>query len=308
MDILIAIIQGLIITLLAPLASGFARWMRARMHTRRGPSIMQDYYDIAKLFKRQDVHSASSSFIHKLMPPLFVACMFLLGMGIPMITMYSPIPELGDIIFILYMMALPRFFFALSAIDSGDAYAGIGGIRELIVGILVEPSLILALFVAAIATGSTSVGGMATSIAAGVVSSPLGVIVAGIAFAIACYVELGKLPFDVAEAEQELQEGPLQEYSGPSLAMAKVAMSMKQIVVLSWFFAIFLPFGAATDTTPVLLLIGLVAWAVKMIIGFAACCVVENVVSRVRFKFMGRKTWAIFAVSVVALILCAVGV
>lgn len=54
-------------------------------------------------------------------------------------------------------------------------------------------------------------------------------ILAGIAFAIACYMELGKLPFDQAEAEQELQEGPLAELSGPSLAMAKLAMSMKQV-------------------------------------------------------------------------------
>ena len=58
MEIIVAILQALLLVLLAPLFSGTSRWLRAKMHTRRGPSIFQDYYDIAKLFKRQDVHHA----------------------------------------------------------------------------------------------------------------------------------------------------------------------------------------------------------------------------------------------------------
>ena len=126
MEIIIALVQALLLVLLAPLVSGSARWLRAKMHTRKGPSILQDYYDIAKLFRRQDVHPKDSSFVHKLMPPLFMGVLLVLAMGIPMITMASPIAWLGDIILVLYLLALPRFFFSLSAIDSSDAYAGIG--------------------------------------------------------------------------------------------------------------------------------------------------------------------------------------
>ena len=307
MEIVIAIIQALLLVLLAPLVSGTARWMRAKMHTRRGPSILQDYYDIAKLFKRQDVHSSTTSFVHKLMPPLFFGCMLVLAMGIPMITRFSPIPVLGDIILIIYLMALPRFFFSLSGVDSGSAYAGFGSIRELIVGVLVEPSMMLALFVAAIACGATNVGEMGMAIGSLSAGHPVALVVAGVAFFMACYIELGKLPFDMAEAEQELQEGPLSEYSGPSLALAKMSLSMKQIIVISWFAAIFLPWGSAVDMSIASLAIGLVAWLVKMGVIFFVCSVFENVVSRVRYKLMGRQTWTVVGIAAIALVLCVIG-
>lgn len=308
MNIIIAVVQALLLMFLAPFVSGSARWLRAKMHTRRGPSIFQDYYDIAKLFKRQDVHTAESSFVHKLMPPLFFGCMLVLALGIPMITRVSPIPVLGDIILVIYLLALPRFFFSLSAVDSGSSYAGIGGVRELLVGVLVEPSMMLALFVAALATGTTDIGGMGTAIASLSATSPVGVVLAGVAFACACYIELGKLPFDMAEAEQELQEGPLSEYSGSSLALAKMAMSMKQIIVVSWFAAIFLPWGSAVDMGLASLGIGLAVWLAKLLVIFFVCALYENVVSRVRYKLLGRQTWAIVGISAFAFVFCVLGI
>lgn len=307
MEIIIALVQALLLAPLAPLVSGSARWLRAKMHTRKGPSILQDYYDIAKLFRRQDVHPKDSSFVHKLMPPLFMGVLLVLAMGIPMITMASPIAWLGDIILVLYLLALPRFFFSLSAIDSSDAYAGIGGVRELIVGVLVEPAMMLALFTVALATGTTAIGGMGAAVADLSVSAPVGVLVAALAFFAACYIELGKLPYDLAEAEQELQEGPLSEYSGPSLAMGKMALSMKQIIVASWFIAIFVPWGAATELTIPALACGLAAWLVKMLVFFFICGVFENIVSRVRYKLVGRQTWAVVALALFGFVFCVLG-
>lgn len=308
MEIVIAIVQSLLLVLLAPLVAGFARWMRAKMHTRRGPSILQEYYDIAKLLKRQDLHTADSTFVSRVMPPLFFGTMVVLACGIPMITRFCPIPVLGDIITIIYLLALPRFFFALAAVDSSNAYSGVGGVRELIVGVLVEPSLMLALFVAALACGTTSVGVMGQTIGSLSATSPVAVVVAGIAFGIACYIELGKLPFDMAEAEQEIQEGPLAEYSGPSLAMLKVGMSMKQIIVVSWFIAIFLPFGSAVDISAGSLIIGLVVYLVKLFVIFFACSIFENVVARVRWKLAGRQTWSVVGIAVLALVFCVLGI
>lgn len=308
MEIIIACVQALLLVLLAPLVSGAARWMRAKMQTRRGPSIFQDYYDIAKLFKRQDVHTKDSSFIHRLMPPLFFGTMLVLAMGIPMITRLCPIPVLGDVILIIYLLALPRFFFALSAIDSGDSYAGVGGIRELLVGVLVEPSMILALFAAILAVGSSNVGVMGQAIGSFSAGSPVAVVLAGLAFFMSCYIELGKLPFDMAEAEQELQEGPLAEYSGPSLALVKMSLSMKQIIVVSWFLAIFVPFGSAVELTLPALAVGLVCYLVKLGIIFFLCSLFENVVSRVRYKLLGRQTWTVVGFAAFAFLFCVLGI
>jgi hydrogenase-4 component C len=307
-EMFVGIIQLALVIALAPLVSGFARWMRAKMHTRQGASVLQDYYDIAKLFKRTDLHTKESGFIHRIMPVLFLATVAVLTLGIPMITLASPVPALGDMILVIYLLALPRFFFALSSVDSGSSYAGVGGIRELIVGVLVEPTLILALFVTVLLTGSSNIGGMGEAIASLSIDRPIAVCVAGVAFAAACYIELGKLPFDAAEAEQELQEGPLSEYSGPSLATIKLAMSAKQIVVISWFLAIFLPFGAAAELTLSALAVGLVVFVVKLAVLLCVCCVFENVVSRVRFKLLGRQTWTVFGIAVFALVFCLFGI
>ena len=307
-NIIVGIVQALIVVAIAPFISGFSRWLRAKMHSRRGPSVWQDYYDIAKLFKRQDVHAQESSFVHRFTPILFIGCMLALVFGVPMISTVSPIPVLGDVILIVYLLALSRFFFSLCAIDSGDTYAGLGGVRELLVGVLIEPAMMLSLIVVAIATGTTYLGGIGYLLETFSASCPIAIVVAGVAFAVACYVELGKIPFDLAEAEQEIQEGPLSEYSGPSLALMKIAMSMKQIVIVSWFFAIFCPWGSSLDLSLVSILIGIVVWFVKVFLFFLVCGLIENSLIRVRYKFLGSKTWAIVGLSACAFLLCILGI
>jgi hydrogenase-4 component C len=307
-EIILGCVQAILLVSLAPLASGFARWMRAKMQTRHGPPVLQDYYDIAKLFKREDVHTKESGFVHRIMPGVFLGTLALLAMGMPTLTRACPLPFLGDIILVIYLCALPRFFFALSAIDSGSSYAGVGGIRELIIGILVEPAMLLALFVTALVTGTTNIGGMGQAIGSLSLAHPAAVIIAGIAFACACYIELGKLPYDLAEAEQEIQEGPLAEYSGPSLALVKMSLSMKQIVVLSWFIAIFVPFGSAVEMTVPALAIGLLAYLLKMIVIFFICTIIENVVARVRYRLLGRQTWVVVGISAFAFVFFIVGI
>lgn len=307
-QVILALVQGILIVLLSPLVSGIARKFRASMHTRRGPSVLQDYYDIAKLLKRQDVHSNQTSMISRIMPPIYIGTMIVLAMGLPVATCISPIPLLADVILIVYMLALPRFFFALSGLDSGSAYAGTGGVRELLVGTLVEPSLMLALFVAALACGTTNVGEMSLAVSTGSVAYPLAFIIAGVAFAVDCYIEMGKLPYDLAEAEQELQEGPLSELSGPSLAMMHIAVPMKQIVMVTLFIAIFLPFGSAVDFSFGSIAIGALVYVVKFAILMFVTMVLENVVSRVRWNLTGHQTWFVFAVSICALAFCVLGI
>ncbi|WP_163313946.1 NADH-quinone oxidoreductase subunit H, partial [Enterobacter hormaechei] len=87
-------------------------------------------------------------------------------------------------------------------------FAGIGASRELTLGVLVEPILVLSLIVVALIVGSTNVGTISATLAQGWVS-PTATLLALLACAFAAFIEMGKMPFDVAEAEQELQEGPL---------------------------------------------------------------------------------------------------
>lgn len=306
-NIVLGLAQGVLVMLVAPFFSGLGRVIRAKMHNRRGPSILQDYRDIAKLLARPESVSEDASFAIRIMPPLFFAVTFMLAMGLPIFTAESPLPVFGDAITIMYSLALARFFFSLAGVDSSNAYAGIGGIRELLMSVLIEPSMLLALFATALVCGSTDIATMGQHILAGDIQAPVAVVLAGIAFVAACYMELGKLPFDQAEAEQELQEGPLAELSGPSLAMAKLAMSMKQVVIVSWFCAIFMPWGEPQGMGAAAIL-GAVIFLVKCLIDFVVCGVIENSCSRSRFKVLGNQTWAVVGIAVLAFVFVIVGV
>ena len=307
-EIILAVVQPLLLLALAPLFSGFSRVLRAKMHGRKGPSIFQDYYDLAKLFKREDLRTENSGFPFRIMPVLFLATVLLLAMAIPLVTLRSPIPFLGDFILVVYLLVLPRFFFALASVDSSGSYPSVGGIRELLVSALIEPAIIIALFTVAISTGMSNLGDMAASIQAFAIDTPVAIVIAGCAMAACCYVELGKLPFDMAEAEQEIQEGPLAEYSGPSLAILKLAMTLKQMLMAGLFITLFLPFGNAAELTLPALASGTIWFYVKLSIVFLVCAVIENTVMRTRFKNLSRNTWMIVGCSVLSFVFLIVGV
>lgn len=305
--VLVALAQVLLLAAAAPLASGFARVLRAKMHTRRGPGPLQDYRDLYKLLRRQDVRPPASGFVFRLMPIVMPATLLAIATGLPILTRATPIAALGDLVTTVYLFALARFFFALSGLDSGSSFAGIGASRELTLGVLVEPAMLLALFVAALLAGSTNLGDIGSAIVDGHAQPIAATVLATVAFAFTCYVELGKLPYDMAEAEQELQEGPLTEYSGPSLALVKWSLSLKQLVVVAWFVGTFLPFGAAAELSIGALLVGFLAFAIKVAVIYGLVGIVENAVARARFRLTSRHTWLGIGVASLAFVFYLAG-
>ena len=288
---LLAVVQALALFAVAPLISGLSRFERAKMHTRRGPSIFQDYRDIYKLLRRQDLAPPEAGRVFQFMPVIMLAALMVIATGLPMLTSFTPISAVGDLITVVYLFALIRFFFSLSGLDTGSSFAGIGASRELTMGVLVEPIMMLALFVAALLAGSTNLGEIGTAIASGTVHSAAATLLAAGAFAFALYIELGKLPYDMAEAEQELQEGPLTEYSGPSLALVKWGLALKQTLVVGWFIGVFLPFGSATEMSFFGLIGGLIAFVIKLFVIFGVIAVIENSVARARFRLTPQHSW-----------------
>ncbi len=303
----LAIGQAAALLFLAPLVSGFCRVMRAKIHTRTGPGALQDYRDILKLLKRQEVVPHGAGLIFRAMPFILMATLLLIAMALPVLTLASPLNAIGNLFTVVYLLALVRFFFSLSGIDSGSSFAGIGASRETTMGALMEPVILLALFVAALLAGSTDLGRISASFGSlpgGSIAAELTVI-AAIAFAV--FVEMGKLPFDMTEAEQELQEGPLTEYSGPGLALLKWSISLKQIVMATILIGVFLPYGAAAAPTIATLLWAALAFALKLAIVFVVVALIENSVARNRFFMTSRATWAGFGIATLALVFYLVG-
>lgn len=303
---LFAVVQAISLLLLTPLFTGISRQIRAKMHSRQGPGIMQDYRDISKLLKRQSVAPRDSGFIFRVMPYVLLGSMLLLAMALPVVTTTSLFSGAGDLIIILYIFALFRFFFSLSGLDTGSPFAGIGASRELTLGVLVEPILFLGLLVVALIAGSTNIGSISAVMSQGWVS-PTATFLAMLACGFATFIEMGKIPFDVAEAEQELQEGPLTEYSGSGLALVKWGIGLKQVVVAVLFLSIFFPFGSASVLTAGSLLLALGLMLVKLLVIFVLASLVENSLARGRFLLTHHVTWLGFGVAALGFVFYLTG-
>lgn len=300
--VIFAVFQALLMLCLAPLATGFSRVIRARIHSRRGPGILQDYRDIGKLLRRQSVAPANASFVFWMMPWVLLTSLLLISMSLPTFTNMSPFPVSGDLITDIYLLAIGRFFFSLSGIDSNSMFAGMGSSRELTLGILIEPIFILAIFIMALGAGSTDLGVISHTVQSGEWVRPVTYLFAGIACAFAVFVEMGKLPFDSAEAEQELQEGPATEYSGAGLAMVKLGLGLKQLVVAQLFLAIFIPWGRAANLNGAELGSAALCLLVKLFVVFLLAGIVENCMARIRFLNMHRTVFPMIGGTVLALV------
>ncbi|GAW91099.1 respiratory chain complex I subunit 1 family protein [Calderihabitans maritimus] len=300
---LVGILQAALIMLTAPLLDGISRRVRARMHSRRGCSIFQTYYDLFKLLKREQTVPPQASWLFTTTPYILVAILLLLAMIIPSITLISPLGLVGDLFAVLYLMALIRFFFSLSGLDSGSTFAAAGSSREMMLAVLMEPAMIMVMLTLALLTGSSNLGIISTQVASGQISLLNPAFGIGlIAFFLATAVETGKLPFDLAEAEQELQEGPLTEYSGRGLALMKLALLMKQVIVIALFVALFLPFGGAANLSLGSLIWGTVIFLGKLLVFYVLLAFVENAVARYRIADVTTITSLSFGISLISFV------
>lgn len=289
--ILIGLLQALLIALAAPLFSGFARVLRAKMHSRHGPGILQNYYDLIKLMKRQEIVPVQGSLVFRFTPYLVIVAVLLVAMLLPILTTVSPFGWVGDMILAIYLLALVRFFTSVSGLAAGSTFGGMGARRELYLAALTEPVLLLVLFVMALLAGSTNLGVISGGVASGKVPYYATVWLGMISAAFVVFVEAGKLPFDLSEAEQELQEGPLTEYSGHGLALMKWGAYMKQLALVSLFLAVFVPFGSMTTPSVGAGLLALLIFLVKAAALYFVAAIVENGMARVRFIKAPATTW-----------------
>lgn len=304
---LLGLLQAVLLLLLAPLFSGISRMIRARIQSRRGPGVLQDYRDISKLLKRQNVLPENASWVSKVMPFVLISSVMVVAMSLPLFTRIAPLGAASDLITVVYLLALYRFFFSIAGLDSNSTFSGLGASREVTLGVLVEPILMLAFLVIALIAGSTNFAVMGSRLSEMYELYPIATIVAVVAAGFAVFIEMGKIPFDLAEAEQELQEGPLTEYSGPALALLKMGLSLKSIVVAAIFVSVLIPFGAADALSTTTVLAGLAIFFVKLVITFVLACVFENTLARTRFMLTGKLTVVGFGISVLAFVFYIAG-
>jgi formate hydrogenlyase subunit 4 len=253
------------------------------MQGRKGPGVLQPYYDLMRLFKKDMVVSSVTSWVFKAAPYVVFVSTIAAAMIVPVVTVKPAYSMMGDLIALIYILALSRFFMALAGLDAGTAFGGEGSSREMTVAILVEPMMMLALFTAAIAAGSTNIAVIAGK--QGSVYSPSHLLSLS-AFVVAIIAETGRVPVDNPDTHLELtmiHEGMILEYSGRYLALMEWAHYMKQMVLFTLAVDIFFPTGIANDVAFAGLILPLGIYAVKMLGMAVLMAAVESTRAKVRF-------------------------
>jgi hydrogenase-4 component C len=154
----------------------------------------------------------------------------------------------------------------------------------------------------ALLAGTTNLGWISTKVATGAFPYSLAYLLGMVAFGFAVYIEMGKLPFDLGEAEQELQEGPLAEYSGRSLAILKWSIYLKQLVLVALFVVLFIPFGAMTVFSLIAIVIAIFVFLLKAILWYFIAAIFENAMARTRFMNAPAMVWMALAMALLSFV------
>ena len=209
----------------------------------------------------------------------------------------------SDIFVILYLGALLRFVFGAASIDSGNPFAATGGGREQMLAVYVEPVMMMCLIVVMLAAGTSNLVEIQDMVRSGKIGYQIpSFAVASIAFLWCMYVETGRKPFDLAEAEQELQEGLLGEYAGSDLGLVQAALILKQFAMIGLFLTIFEPWNFNNPFLAIIIFI------LKTGVFYVAAVFIDNFGPRFRMTSSMRKiSLGALAISFAALTLYVVG-
>jgi len=263
--VVVGALQVVAVFALAPLLTGIMRKVKARTQKRIGASVFQPYYDLSKLWSKDEVVSEYSSWVFRSTPWVVAVATITAALFIPVFVPFSPFSAAGDVLLVLGLLALARFFTMLAGIDAASAFGGIGTSREMMMSSLAEPGLFLTIFVVSLTLGGTDLTSLVGAASqSGIVIAP-SMLFGLIAFFIILLAETGRLPFDNPATHLELtmvHEAMVLEYSGRSLALIEWSQSTKQLVLLALLANLFLPLGMPTSIDAGLLPLGLGAASV----------------------------------------------
>lgn len=279
MNWILACLDSLLFIVLAPLLTGWLNWVKCRLQNRRGPSLLQPYRNLAKLFRKTPVLPEHASWLFEVTPSVVFAATLLAVAIVPFMAVHLPTASIADVIVLAGLLALGRFFLVLAGMDIGTAFGGMGSSREVTIASLAEPAMLMAVFTLAMTADTTNLANAIDYVLeSGLVLRP------SYAFAMAGMVlvavaETGRVPVDNPATHLELtmiHEAMLLEYSGRHLALLEWAGQIRLMLFGTLLANIFLPWGIAQELTPSGLILGLGA-IVSKLMGLAALLVTAGI-------------------------------
>lgn len=245
------ILQIILFIVFAPLISGLIAKIKNNLRMRQGQSIFQPYYNLVKLFSKDEVIPETASWIFRVTPFVVLSSTLAAAILIPVFIFASPARQVGDFLALVFIFALGRFFLALAALDTGSSFGGMGSSREMFISSLVEPALCMVIFAVALQSGSTDISAFS-----GMRAVPVSSVVAALALFLVTIAETSRIPVDNQETHLELtmvHEAMVLEYSGRSLALIEMASYVKQMIFFFLIAQLIFPIGLpVADFTQIL--------------------------------------------------------
>lgn len=285
--------------LLAPLLPGIINKVKAWVAGRRGPPVLQLYYDLARLWRKGVVLSTAVSPGHVAGPAIAWVALLGAALLLPLGPAGTPLSFRGDALLFVYLMALARFCTATAALDTGSAFEGMGAAREVSYAILAEAAILTALLTLALQTSSVSLNTMlAPSAGAGAALLAAGLFTVLLA-------ENCRVPFDDPNTHLELtmiHEVMVLDHSGPPFALILHGAALKLMLFAVLLTEAVLPLGQLAPWTSAGVL------AASVLIVTVGVGLVESLLARLAFRRVPLLLTTAFLLCLFALLVVWKGV
>jgi formate hydrogenlyase subunit 4 len=299
MNIATSLVHITVLLVMPPLLIGVINKTKAWSAGRQGPPLLQLYYDLLRLFRKDMVLSRTTTWVFRAGPVISVTAVLLAGLLVPFGAFDAPLSFDGDLVLFAYLMGLARFFTATAALDTGSAFEGMGAAREVSFASLAEVALFMAFVVLVRLSGSLSLTPMLhapmTGDFHGLPAAAL--LLVGVALFVVLLAENARIPVDDPNTHLELtmiHEVMVLDHSGPLFGLVLQGSAMKLLLFSALLLHFALPFTLGDA------LLDWALFAAGMLAVAVAVGIVESVMARLRLRHVP-------SLLIAASVLCAFG-
>jgi formate hydrogenlyase subunit 4 len=304
------LIRAILLLLISPLIVNVIRRVKAYFQRRKGPGLLQGYFDLWRLLKKDAVISEHASWIFMATPYIVFSATLIAGALVPSFLVTS-VPKSGfsDAILLIYLLGLARFFTVIAGLDTGSSFGGMGSSRESMISALVEPVIMSGMLILAMSAETTNIAGIVGKTLATGFVQPVYILLL-LAFLIVTIAETGRVPVDNPATHLELtmvHEAMILEYSGRHLALIEWASAVKLSAFLILIANLFFPWGIATAFTFPAIVVGLITVILKTAFLAILIAIIESSIAKLRLFRVPELIGGSFALVMLALIIRITG-
>jgi formate hydrogenlyase subunit 4 len=303
----IQLLQVLTVAIAAPWVTGVIAKVEARLQGRRGPRVLQPYYDLGKLLRKEALAPQGASWFFLAAPVIAVAAYLTIPLLIPVLTTFGlPLGYMGDILGGGFLLALASFVVAVAALETGSPYAQLGSSRAKTFSAIAEPVVLFVVFTVALLTGTDLPYALAATVrsSAGQVVRP-GHLLASAALFMVILHETGRIPVETHTGTNEfgmIEEARSFEHSGPYLALLRWGSELKQLVLFTILADVFVvPWGLASTQRLGAVLLAIVALLAKAAAVGVVVAVIDNSFAKLRLFKITEYVSAAFLLAVIGI-------